>query len=305
MHLAGKIFAVFTLLLSVGAIILTAQTLDKQNEWNERIEKARQDYATTVEKLPEAKEKALELRDELTRVRLNWGRHWDGVQVVPRNLQAGQITIGIGRNNRLARPSENGEQLPVLYAFQPGDDGEMKYVGAFRTTQIDATQAALQLERTPREGETAEWNVNRPWRFRDALPSGKRAQIGELLLELTLIEQRLKDRELNLQIQQKSVQSAQNMLDQRLAELQGNDALPEAAGDAYRLGLVEALRQAESKRDVALGEVQKLRNELHQLYGRFETLLAENKELEAELTSQADVSEEPEVSASRPVLETK
>lgn len=305
MHLAGKIFAIFTLLLAVGAILLTAKTLDKQNEWNERLDKARESYASAAEKLPEVEEKALELRDELTRTRLNWGRHWDGVQVVPRNLEAGQVTIGIGRNQKLSRPGENGEQLPLLHAFQPNDDGQMQYVGAFRVTQIDTTQAALQLERTPREGETATWNVNRPWRFRDSMPAGKRAQIGELLLELTLIEQRMSDRELNLQIQNKSVQAAQNMLDQRLAELQGDETLPEQAGEEYRLGLVEALRNAEANRDAALAEVQQLREELHDLYGRFENLLAENKDLESQLTGDADLPEGAEVSASRPVLETK
>lgn len=307
MHLTGKIFAFLTLCLSVAAIILTAKTLDRQNEWNNRVEKARLAYQQEVAKLPDARKQVLQLRNDLTLSRLDWGRHWDRVQVSPRNLQQGQITIGIGRNgnNGLARQTDAGEQFPLLYGFQTLEDGSVKYVGEFRVTQIDATQAALQLGRTPRDGETATWNTSVPWRFRDALPSAKRAQIGELLLELTLFEQRLKDRQLNLATQQKSVQSARALLEDRLKELNGDPELPEEAGEERRLGLVEAINQAESRRDEALAEVQQLRVELHDLYALFEDLLAVNRALEQELSKRSGVAEDTEVSANRDENATK
>lgn len=296
MHLTGKIFAFLTLCLAIAAIILTAKTLDRQNEWNSRIERARKGYQEAVAKIPAVKQEALQLRNELTRERLDWGRHWDNVQVAPRNLQLGQITIGIGRNDRISRQGDSGEQFPLLQAFQTTADGGVKYIGEFRVTQIDTTQAALQLSRAPRPGETATWDTNRPWRFRDAIPASKRTQIDELLLELTLIEQRIRDRQLNLATQQKSVQAAEASLEQRMKELTGNDELPAEAGEEYRVGFVEALKQAEAKRDAVLVEVQELREELHALYQKFETLLTENRELEQQLSQ--PVQELPSVSDS-------
>lgn len=298
MHLTGKIFAFLTLCLSIYAIILTAQTLDRQNEWNNRVEKARVAYEQEVAKLPDARRQLRQLRNDLTLARLDWGRHWSDVEVSPRNLEQGQITIGIGRNNGLARRTDDGEQFPLLYAFQPSGDG-MKYVGEFRVTQIDATQAALQLARAPRENETANWETNQTWRFRDALPSAKRGQVGELLLEMTLIEQRIKDRQLTLTIQQKSVEAARNMLEERLQELNGNPELPELEGDERRIGLVQAVLQAETRRDEVLAEVQQLREQLHDLHGRFEDLLAHNRSLEQKLNEQAGLTPEAEVSANR------
>ena len=298
MHISGKIFAFLTLCLAIAAVILAAKTLDKQNEWSNRLEKARADYEKAVAQVPPARDQVLKLRNELTLERLDWGRHWDNVQVSPRNLQQGQITIGIGRNNYVGHQGEAGEQLPLLHAFQPTGDGQFRYVGEFRVTQIDNTQAALQLSRTPRPGETSTWNTNNTWRFRDALPAAKRNQVGELLLELTLIEQRIKDRQLNLTTQEKSVRLAQNLLNERLKELNGNPDLPANAGEEYRAGLVESIKLAETARDFALEEVQSLRGELHELHDRFEQLLAKNTELEQAMNDSAPLQVNPDVSAS-------
>jgi len=298
MHITGKIFAFLTLCLAIAAVILAAKTLDKQNEWSNRIQKARTDHEKAVAQVPPARDQVIKLRNELTLQRLDWGRHWDDVQVSPRNLQLGQITIGIGRNNNVSRPGEAGEQLPLLHAFQPAGEGEFQYVGEFRVTQIDATQAALQLARTPRPGETSTWDTNGNWRFRDAMPAAKRNQVGELLLELTLIEQRIKDRQLNLTTQEKSVRLAQSLLDERLKELNGNPDLPQNAGEEYRAGLVESIKLAETARDFALEEVQSLRLELHGLHQRFEELLASNVALEQALNDSAPASTNPDVSAS-------
>src|SRR6056297_2932598 len=137
MHLTGKIFAFLTLCLAVAAIVLTAKTLDLQNEWNQKVAQAREGYQTSQEKLPQVRQQAKTLEEELALTRLKWGRHWDGVQANPTNLARGIINIDIGRNDRLVRQTEDGEELPMLYAFQMTPEGKSDYVGEFRVVEAD------------------------------------------------------------------------------------------------------------------------------------------------------------------------
>ncbi len=288
MHITGKIFAFLTLCLAVAAIILTAKTLDKQNEWNRRVEKARADYEASLAKLPDVEKKANQLEEELALSRLGWGRHWDNVQVTAgANIANGLINVGIGRNDGLGQTTATGEQYPLLYGFQENADGTMSYVGEFRLTQPDVNRAALQLARIPRQGEVESWNFSKPWRFRDALPPAKRKSVSEMLLKMTTVEQRLNDRRQFLSIQQQSLAAAKTALENRMQELNGNPQAPEGAGDEYRKGLVATMNAAEESRNAALAEVQKLRGELASLHARFEKLLAENSEMENKLSSQS------------------
>ncbi|HBN74707.1 MAG TPA: hypothetical protein DD473_02570 [Planctomycetaceae bacterium] len=288
MHITGKIFAFLTLCLAVAAIILTAKTLDKQNEWNRRVEKARDDYEASLAKLPDVENKANQLEEEITLSRLGWGRHWNDVEVTASpNIARGLINIGIGRNEGLVQTTATGDQYPQMYAFQENADGTMSYVGEFRVTQVDVNRAALQLSRTPREGEVNNWNFNNKWRFRDALPPAKRKSVSELLLKMTTVEQRLSDRRQFLSIQQDSLAAAKTALQNRMNELNGDPQAPEGAGDEYSKGLVATMNAAEEKRNAALAEVQKLRGELANLHARFEKLLSENSEMENKLSSQS------------------
>ncbi len=281
MHLTGKIFAFFTLCLAVGAVVMTAKVLDKQNEWNKKVEDARTSYQKVVAEVPDARSQVDQLKGGLSRQRLDWGRHWDDVVTQINDVDRGILNIEIGRNNNIGRNTDSETAYPTLYAFQPEGDG-MVYVGAFRVVTMDATRAAVQLTRPPRPGETSTWKPGK-WRFRDGFPAAKEGKIGDLLIDLTVLEERVKSRRLNLAIQEKSVIKAQNLLDQRLKELNGNPDLSPEDGEVYRKGLVESLRIAQDKRDEALAEVQKLREQLHTLYGRFKGLLAENEQLETRL----------------------
>ncbi len=298
MHLTGKIFAFLTLCLAIAAIILTAQTLDKQNEWNQRVEKARKAYEESAAKLPDAEARVTQLKDELALLRLDWGRHWDDVEVAAgTNIGRGLINIGIGRNQGLSMQTEQGEQFPLMYGFQELPDGEMSYVGEFRVTQVDVNRAALQLARQPREGETATWNFNSKWRFHDQIPPAKRQAVGDLLLRMTVMEQRLADRRQSLAIQQQSVAAAQSALEQRMKELEGNENAPQGAPDEYRLGLLATLDAAEEQRNAALADIQQLRKQLDTLNSRFEQLLTANSELERKLSTSSSTAAAPQGAA--------
>jgi len=281
MHLTGKIFAFFTLCLAIGAVIMTAKVLDKQNEWNKKVEDSRKSYQKVAAEVPGVRLQVDQLKDDLSLLRLDWGNHWDNVEAQVNDKDSGILNIGIGRNNIQGRKTDTETIYPTLYAFQPEGDG-MVYVGAFRVVTMDANRAAVQLMRPPRPGEADSWKPGR-WRFRNGFPAAKEGELGDLLISLTVLEERVKGRRLNLAIQQKSVKNAQKLLDQRLDELNGNPDLPPESGEVYRKGLVESLRIAQDKRDQALAEVQKLREQLHTLYGKFESLLADNQQLESKL----------------------
>jgi len=281
MHLTGKIFAFFTLCLAIGAVIMTAKVLDKQNEWNKKVEDSRKSYQKVAAEVPGVRLQVDQLKDDLSLLRLDWGNHWDNVETQVNDKDSGILNIGIGRNNIQGRKTDTETIYPTLYAFQPEGDG-MVYVGAFRVVTMDANRAAVQLMRPPRPGEADSWKPGR-WRFRNGFPAAKEGELGDLLISLTVLEERVKGRRLNLAIQQKSVKNAQKLLDQRLDELNGNPDLPPESGEVYRKGLVESLRIAQDKRDQALAEVQKLREQLHTLYGKFESLLADNQQLESKL----------------------
>jgi len=281
MHLTGKIFAFFTLCLAIGAVIMTAKVLDKQNEWNKKVEDSRKSYQKVAAEVPGVRSQVDQLKEDLSLLRLDWGKHWDNVETVVNDKESGILNIGIGRNNIQGRKTDAETIYPTLYAFQPEGDG-MVYVGAFRVVTMDANRAAVQLMRPPRPGEADSWKPGK-WRFRNGFPAAKEAELGDLLISLTVLKERVKGRKLNLAIQQKSVKNAQKLLDQRLAELNGNPDLPPESGEVYRKGLVESLRIAQDKRDKALAEVQKLREQLHTLYGKFESLLTDNQQLEKKL----------------------
>jgi len=281
MHLTGKIFAFFTLCLAIGAVILTAKVLDQQNEWNGRVEKSRDAYQKAVAEVPGVKDQVKRLEDDLTLQRLDWGRHWEGVDTLVNDQSRGILSVSIGRNDNLVRVTDAGDVYPTLYAFQPAGD-TMVYVGAFRVTQVNVNQSAIQLIRPPRAGEAESWKPGK-WRFRDGLPASKEGEIGDLLIDLTILEERVKSRRLNLLIQQKSVQNAQKLLAQRLKELNGDPSLSKDVEDVYRKGLIASLQEAQDHRDEALAEVQRLRDQLHDLYGKFEEVLTENKQLESGL----------------------
>ncbi len=281
MHLTGKIFAFFTLCLAVGAIVMTAKVLDRQNEWNKKIEDSRKSYQKVAAEVPGVRSQVDQLEEDLSLLRLDWGKQWDNVETHVNDKESGILNIGIGRNNIQGRKAGDETIYPTLYAFQPEGDG-MVYVGAFRVVTMDANRAAVQLMRPPRPGEADSWKPGR-WRFRDGFPAALEGRLGDLLISLTVLEERVKARRLNLAIQQKSVTKAQQLLDQRLKELNGDPDAPAETGDVYRKGLVESLRIAQDKRDEALAEVQKLREQLHTLYGKFEALLAENEQLETKL----------------------
>ncbi|MBL4886038.1 MAG: hypothetical protein JKY95_16080 [Planctomycetaceae bacterium] len=260
---------------------MTAKVLDQQNEWNSRVENSRDAYQKVVVEVPVAEKQVAQLRDDLTLQRLDWGRHWDAVDTVVNDQSRGMLNISIGRNDNLVRVTDAGDAFPTLYAFQPAGDG-MVYVGAFRVTQVDVNQSAIQLDRPPRPGEAQTWKPGK-WRFRDGFPAAKEGEIGGLINSLTFLEESVKGRQLNLSIQQKSVVKAEALLKQRLKELNGNPDLPAEAEEVYRKGLVESLRNAQDKRDEAIAEVQKLREQLNAVYEKFEGLLAENGQLETKL----------------------
>ncbi|MCA8985993.1 MAG: hypothetical protein KDA78_00035 [Planctomycetaceae bacterium] len=288
MHLTGKIFAFLTLCLAIAAVILTAKTLDRQTEWSKRVEKARTDYQSAQAQLPDAEALVTQLEEQLSRARLGWGRHWDDVEVVPgQNIARGIINVDIGRNDGIGQTTDQGDKYPLLYGFQKDAQGNWSYVGEFRVTAMEVNRAGLQLSRTPRTGETDSWNFSEKWRFRDALPAAKRQPVGDLLVKMTTLEQRLNDRRQFLQIQQKSVESAKASLEDRMKELNGNPEAPAEAGPEYTKGLVATLVEAEEKRNAALAEVQTLRETLRKLQLEFEQLVADNAALENSLRSKS------------------
>lgn len=274
MHILGKVLlGIMVTLLVPGAVVLTTMTLDIRSKWQAEVQKRQETLANSEEQLSIARARVNELQGELQEQTFNWGQVWAAPQSQP--LPGGNgMQLGVGRSTGLGRNAQPGKD-PRVYAFA-GTGDQSVYIGELELVQIDADRSAGQLLRPPYPGEVQSWPGGM-YHVRDTLPSNWLATVADLEAQTTIANSKL-----GLQKEQEALiisqmAASQELLDQRLAELNGDADAAAGASQQVLDGLVETLRKLENERNQVLDEVHQLRVKLVNDYEALEGLVASNR----------------------------
>jgi len=272
MNTLGKVFVWLIVVASLPAVFLTARMLDIRNSWAKAIGVLEKKNETNDESLVNRRLELFELQSAYDREMQQWDRYFTNTST--RSVGDGNPNVairGLGGNNGLTR--KPGAEPQVIYGFQTDEAGASRFVGEFRVLDVgELTEARATW--TPREGEIDRWNPEKSWRWRTSVPSAYIAQFNRLQVALTAGDETLdqKDRYLSRQLQ--ILESAKTLLAHRLRELTGGDPnIPR------EVGLVAQIEEAIERRNEALLEMNRLRQEAADEMELMQKLIDENSRL--------------------------
>ncbi|MEW4529799.1 hypothetical protein [Maioricimonas sp. JC845] len=285
MHVLGKVCLAFVVIGAIGAMILTSMLLDVRSHWMDQVESRHEQYVTQKEQLADARVAVSELEQEINRHMQAWGRSWSAVNSGVTNARNGEVTLGVGLASGLgSRAQIAGRPLESIniQLFAPQQDGSSLYLGDFKLKGLDANQALAQLNRAPLPGEAESWPAG-TYRVRELVPPSWRGVLGELQTELTIAAQDLQEEEGRLQLQEQHLASSQELLQQRMHELEGDPNAPEDAEQSVVDGLVATLARLEDQRNQELQATNSLRRQLSDMIEALNRRLESNRAQVAQL----------------------
>lgn len=293
MHTLGKVFTWLTVALAIGAIVLSLRLLDVRNSWTQQVETVDNDHTSLKEEnqqlaadIAEQRRRLRNLRSELHRTVLIWGRFWNA-EARPLDAGEGRLRAAVGTNQGLRPPGE--ETVTTLHAFRPTADGNYVYVGEFEATTVRENESRLDATWRIRPGEAQNWQGG-TWRFREAIPPGYQTRFVDLRTELTVADELFAAKQDYLQAQEELIRSANEHLQYRRQELIGDPNDPEDKG------LNGEISDEEDARNQALAEVDQLRHNREDALQRIDELIGANRRL-AERLPGSEPEPDGEVSA--------
>jgi cell division protein FtsB len=297
MHVLGKVFLGLTIVLAVFDAYLATLLLGHRAHWQQQIEKAQTDYAQTHETLVATRDKVRGLELAVNRIQDTWGQYWSVPQGRPLNAQVGSFAIGGGAALGIPQPPASGP-APIVYLFSEEADGSSRFLGGFRMTEVQADQASGQIpHQPPMPPEIAglQQYGGTPIRVRETVPSAWRSALGDFYAQYAVAEQNLTFQANQLRIQNEQLVKSQAILDQRLAELNGDPQPPEGASQEVIDGLVLTIRKEENARNAALQVLDGLRHDYARKTNELNNMVAGNKSRVAELPGYEQSLEKPPV----------
>jgi hypothetical protein len=281
MHVLSKVLLGVVVVMAIIAVIMTSKLRLARGHWLQQVEQRQQNLEKVREDLRKQRLVVADARAEVNR-RLNlWGDSWTGVQGQVVNPQLGLIGLNIG-TQQLRQPTEQVFPPLFVFALSPQGDGT-QYLGEFRPTGVQAGGTAAGLTRQPYEGEVQSWPQQVHWRVRELIPSSWREIFAVLETRIAEALQDVQDQTARLAKADELNTRSQEQLQRRLNQLEGNPDALEGAAPEVLDGLVEALRAAETDRNVNLGQLDDLRHEYDRKYRRLQELIQRNRELEESL----------------------
>jgi hypothetical protein len=297
MNVWGKVFLGFTIVLAAVDAYLATLLLGHRAHWQQQIEQAQSDYTQTHESLVAARERVRNLELDVNRIQDTWGQYWTVPQGRPINAQAGSFVIEGGSALGLPQPGGTGP-APIVYIFTEEGDGTSKFLGGFRLSEVQADYSAGQIpHQPPMPPEVAgiQQYAGTPIRVRETVPSAWRSALGDFYAQYAVAEQNLSFQANQLQIQTAELAKSQAILDQRLAELNGDPQPPEGASQEVIDGLVLTIRKEETARNAALQALDGLRHDYVRKTNALNDQVAGNKTTVAALPGYGQSLEKPPV----------
>lgn len=285
MHWSGKVFMWLVVLGTIASTVLTSKMLQVRNSWTKKFEDlngngtpekigAYEQNAIDIEKKTQ---KRNQLRDELVRVERGWGRYWNNVTAEPSPLKPEALAFReIGTNQGFVVGH-------VVYVFQPNPGGGYSFVGPYEVG--DATEESLLVvvpAWRPRVNAPTEMHYGANWRIRQMILHANKARFSDLTVELALKDELLLAKQQNVVTQNQMVSIAQEHLQLRQRELNGDPNNKELEGKIPQHlidGLVQAIQDTEEDRNAVLADVDDLRRRLHRTYQNYLAIRDDNKEL--------------------------
>ena len=281
----GLALGILVVIGAVVGMIFSSKLILIRNSWQKKTSDAKANVIAQRKKLAES-EKAVELaKAELQQAIHGWERDWPAVQV-DRGQQPGVLGLTFGTNQGLAL------NAPV-YVFQPADNGSgVSYVGPFKVKEVNEAQAAL----TPLwrlRGEEESWKFGPNWRIRTNIPRQYQNTLSDLELMLLRKDELLIAQQKHLQIQQEAKMSAEEHLQLRLKELNGDPDLRPKEKSLNRFlveGLHKAVTDTEAVRDSVQADVDELRRLVKRTRDEIERLKGDNERLAKRLSGPAQTA---------------
>jgi len=284
MHKSGIFLGVLIILLGLGAFYLTARFLDTRHAWLKRLEKGDQDLVALQDSLTKLRSDLDNANAEYDRVMLGWD-FWREPVTVQVDGANQSITVNAGPEFLTQLAHENKPATPLIYAFQPGANGEFEFVGEFLPTRIAAGNSTLKANWKLRPNEIASWRPGNGWRLRTRIPLAEKVRLDLLGVQFTTQDQLLAARTADLaQLEQKLTPSIETLLSNREGELLGFENLEDSRGklpDEAIDGVIKSLVKEEEARNAALAEADRLRHDLLDAIELYERIHAANQKATA------------------------
>jgi hypothetical protein len=277
----GLWLALLVVLLAVGGMILASRLVLIRGSWQKKTAEAKAKVLDLRVKAAELERVVAVAKGDLQRLIHDWERYWIAPQVVA-GRQPGTLAVALGTNQGLTANT-------VVYAFQPSADGAgMEFVGPFKVSAVQETQAALTPNWRLRPNEEQSWRLGPNWRFRSNIPDEHKTQFADFELMMLRKDELLAGQQKHLQIQQEAKAKAEEHLDQRMKELNGDPKNANKNLDKYLVvGYHAAVADMEQERNKVQGEVDELRRRIKRTHDEIERLKRENERLADQLSGEA------------------
>ena len=290
MNIFGKVAAGLTVVLALAATYLAIQVFQARSSRLAAIETAVEAFEGLDEQIA-AEELARDAaRSRFVSIQQQWGKVYDPVvlskvaQATGQNLPqmgpirlidpaAGRIELGVGTGLGLAQQeAAQNLPLPTVHVYAVDSATEADYLGEFRLTAVDNPIATAELTRPVLPGETDRWRAEQ-YRIRTLAPLSYPKVTQELATQILVARQGLTTEQTAAAAIEQQVQQAQQLINKRLAELNGDGQAPADAPPEVANGLVATLSEVERVRDAAAARVANLRQVYRDRYDELETLV--------------------------------
>lgn len=275
MHILGKVLVWLTVVLIVAASWLTSQALGVRHRWLSSVETRQQKIEKQIHDIADSRRRIRDLEERRQLLVHAWGDVWTAPNSRVQPGGTGAVELGVGASSNLPQKNADGGNATVFVFGEEG--GQSKYLGEFVVADTRPTQAIVQLTRRPFSQETAEWPQG-TYHVRNTLPSNWLVSSAQLQAQQVIADAHLVEQRQQLEVLNGMVQSSQAILNQRLAELNGNPNAPATASEDVKDGLVLTLKKSEQARDLVLAQVDQLRRQVIQTYDDIVKTLASNVE---------------------------
>ena len=266
MHTLGKVLTWLIVVVALVAIIFTSKVISYRNAWTRQVEDLKKQNRDNATQLVQKRSALRKRQAAFDRVMLGWDRYWTGIDTTGLNNPPGSLRAGFGKNQGFGvRPDGTPTaELPTAYAFRLNRDGTPVFVGSFQAVDVRENQSKLKPAWFLRQRAN---RIPGKWRFRTLIPPSFSGQFTDINTELTETDQRLSDANQMVTDQDKLDKLAQQRLNDRLRELQGNG------------GLVQKISGEESARGQALAKLDHLRRLLREARLLRDRLILDNNRL--------------------------
>lgn len=282
MHVSGKILLGLTVVLALLDTYLATVLMGHQSHWQEQIEAKREQVfgadgvSGLKSEVAATKKQVVSLQNEINRIKNIWGDSWVSTGR-PADAARGVFQVDAGEANGILGPAADGPPVHA-FPFTLNADGSSVYLGDFTYLDVQRDASAMQLTRPPLDGEETTWAAGNV-RLRENVPPAWRKLMTMLYQQRNVADQRLDSQQHRARNYEMQMAKAEEILDQRLAELNGDPDPPEGASQEVIDGLVLTIRQEEMLRDRENQVLNDLRHEFARKLVELNGLLEGNQKL--------------------------